>query len=773
MSSHEGRGGASGDRQASEGDGRTRRSVLGSLATVGVAGTGLSRTTDRAAASSHRTTEDGEDLDDWRVFEDGFGPTTAYAYEGERSLGIRAEGIDRRIAAYEPDVLAGGRRIDSFVGNWLELSGSYGGGLRLLDADGNVVCGFATDNPEWYVEHTAPETLDRVGLTEAGYETWVGTTVDFDWDAGTFTIEFDESGAPDNRVTRTFELVNATSVAAVEVQNFANTVGEKSGWTGADSSDYDDFSVEMFFDSLTVVDGEGDAAETTETDDEEDDARTIVRVNDAGETFQRGRLTDPPESLTPGSEIGIEIQVTALTDGAQSNVVFAAIGNSNGEVYGLNEMQNTGTGAVTVTAEIPEDAPERVYWTWVPASSARGALEKAERSLLNRVDVGLPESDSFSNDGRLALPLGPVTEAEQADDAGNDQTIVRVNDAGEAFQRGRLTSAPESVTAGSEAGVEIQVTALTDDAQANIVFAAIGGGDGTVYGLAEMDEAGSGTVTVTAEIPETATGDVYWTWVPAVSRESAREKAERSLANQTGDTLPPSDSFSNDGRIAYPIGAVGDGEETEETDDGDGPRLCVESVSVGVDAETTAAVRLTGFDPGFSGADLRLRFPSTVTPTAATAAESFGTATAETDGQVARLKVADLSDRLGPDDDEIRLGTVQLTGAAAGSGRVEIADQTVDTDAGESVTVRLAADCGRVAATERSCPTVDGTATTDPDDDGDCEDLNGNGRADFDDVTEFFENVGSDDVEGADAFDFNDNGRIDFDDVRALFEEVS
>jgi hypothetical protein len=62
---------------------------------------------------------------------------------------------------------------------------------------------------------------------------------------------------------------------------------------------------------------------------------------------------------------------------------------------------------------------------------------------------------------------------------------------------------------------------------------------------------------------------------------------------------------------------------------------------------------------------------------------------------------------------------------------------------------------------------------TDPDHDGIYQDLNGNGRADFADITLFFEQM--DWVaahEPVAAFDPNGNGRIDFADIAALFQEI-
>lgn len=630
------------DQSAS--DGRTRRGLLKTLGAVGggslVASAGAADS-GRAAtgtaprsvvSSSHVLT--GTDLDDWRVLNEAFGQQSAYSFAGDASLGIAARDLDQRIAVYEPDQLADGRRLDSFDVHWLETSGSFGGGLRLFDADGNVVCGFATDNPQWHVEHGDPNNQTAVGRTETRYESWVQTTVSFDWEAGTFEITFTNTDNSDNEVTETFDLVNATNVATVEVQNFASTVSQKSGWTGQDTSDYYEFSIEMFFDSMRTVlpqtdDGDEDAEDGT---DDESDVERIVRVNTDGEKYQSGRVVSPPAELTPGS-----------------------------------------------TAELT-----------------------------------------------------------------------------------------------------ISVDTLIADASDNIVYGAVGSGDGDLYGLTQMPGTGSGTVTVDATIPTDTTGEVYWTWVPATTDSEAREEARESLSAKRGDELPASSGFSNDGVIAYSLGTVDgstdDTEDEESDEDGSAgePTLCVETVSVGVESRATAEVRLEGFDPGFSGADVTIRFPAVVRPIGATAVEAFDTTDASVDGQTAQLRVADLSDSFGPDDDAFTLGEITLQGVDTGRGRVEITDQSVDSDAGEAVPVTLASDCGDVTATAGACPTVDGTTTTDPDGDGRCEDFNGNGRTDFDDVTTFFENLDADAVEeNPSAFDFNDNGRIDFDDIRALFDEVS
>jgi len=62
---------------------------------------------------------------------------------------------------------------------------------------------------------------------------------------------------------------------------------------------------------------------------------------------------------------------------------------------------------------------------------------------------------------------------------------------------------------------------------------------------------------------------------------------------------------------------------------------------------------------------------------------------------------------------------------------------------------------------------------TDPDEDGLYEDLNGNGRKDFDDVVQLFNFMEWIEAnEPTACFDFNGNGRIDFDDIVQLFGEL-
>jgi len=214
--------------------------------------------------------------------------------------------------------------------------------------------------------------------------------------------------------------------------------------------------------------------------------------------------------------------------------------------------------------------------------------------------------------------------------------------------------------------------------------------------------------------------------------------------------------------------------DTPESTPSGTARLCVENGSLGADQTVTVPVVITDFDSagGFAGIDVEIQFPTNVTPTDVTVSSDLGPSDSSIGGQTVAFRASDGRDAYGQSDSEIPLGTVTVRGAATGSGSVEPVEATVDDDSGQRVTLRLDRDCGQFT-TVSGCPTVDGRDTSDPDGDGLCEDLNGNGRADFDDVNTFFDSFQSSDVrDNVSAFDFNENDRIDFDDVNTLFEEI-
>ena len=135
------------------------------------------------------------------------------------------------------------------------------------------------------------------------------------------------------------------------------------------------------------------------------------------------------------------------------------------------------------------------------------------------------------------------------------------------------------------------------------------------------------------------------------------------------------------------------------------------------------------------------------------------------------LKAADLMDSVGRGDTNISLGTLTIRGDAGGVCDIMVTVTAMDDDDGDpinpgtvsgTITVRIV-----IALPDHDNP------PTDPDSDGVYEDLNGNGRIDFDDAVQYFKYMEWIEAnEPVSCFDFNGNDRIDFDDIVKLFEEV-
>lgn len=77
---------------------------------------------------------------------------------------------------------------------------------------------------------------------------------------------------------------------------------------------------------------------------------------------------------------------------------------------------------------------------------------------------------------------------------------------------------------------------------------------------------------------------------------------------------------------------------------------------------------------------------------------------------------------------------------------------------------------------EDQCPESVGPdlpTPTDPDGDGFHEDVNGNGRIDFGDLTLLFDNMDDPPVQDClSQYDLNENGRVDFGDLIEIYEKI-
>jgi transglutaminase-like putative cysteine protease len=142
------------------------------------------------------------------------------------------------------------------------------------------------------------------------------------------------------------------------------------------------------------------------------------------------------------------------------------------------------------------------------------------------------------------------------------------------------------------------------------------------------------------------------------------------------------------------------------------------------------------------------------------------------DGKFARIKAVDVEDRIRAGDEEIVLAEVVLKAKAEGRMLIYLNISRMDDDEGEGM---LTATKPGVLEVSGGPPPVEPNLPPPRDLDGDglYEDVNGNGRLDFDDVVKFFKHFDDPVISQYPGFyDFNRNGRLDYDDIVELFRRV-
>lgn len=141
---------------------------------------------------------------------------TDRVYEGDYAGHYKHDGSSSILTFGSKDIEPGGSQIDYFEFIWQETNYSHGGGIQLLDSNGNEVIGVATDNPEWSIK-------DANGFREVdsadGYDRWVKFTIEFDWANGTCAVHFEDFNIGHVYEESGIPLVNATDVETVEIRN--------------------------------------------------------------------------------------------------------------------------------------------------------------------------------------------------------------------------------------------------------------------------------------------------------------------------------------------------------------------------------------------------------------------------------------------------------------------------------------------------------------------------------------------------------------------------
>ncbi|WP_188882936.1 alkaline phosphatase PhoX [Halarchaeum grantii] len=204
------------------------------------------------------------------------------------------------------------------------------------------------------------------------------------------------------------------------------------------------------------------------------------------------------------------------------------------------------------------------------------------------------------------------------------------------------------------------------------------------------------------------------------------------------------------------------------------PTVAVGSAAVGQGESVTVEVRAKHIPDGLSGGTFSVGVSDTDVAeiTSASYPDAAGLnqppSIAE-DGSTAAFEFADVNEAMQADGVEFTLATVTLSGVGGGAADLDVS-AALDDDEGQNVAVETRSG---VTVTGPASVAGSGSVPSDPDGDGRYEDVNGNGRVDYDDVVLLFDRMESKSVaSNARSFDFNENDRLDYADIVHLYEEA-
>ena len=207
------------------------------------------------------------------------------------------------------------------------------------------------------------------------------------------------------------------------------------------------------------------------------------------------------------------------------------------------------------------------------------------------------------------------------------------------------------------------------------------------------------------------------------------------------------------------------------------PTISFDKTKVDLSPQFTGTLNLTldSAPAGLSGYNLTISFSNTSVATILSA-EFPGWANLRNNsplpGGSVWIKAADINELISSGANNVPLASLTVRGDAPGNANLLISVSGMDDDNGTPInpaTVESQVEVSAVVPFPCNVCKVPG----DPDGDGLFEDINGNGRIDFNDVVLFFNYLewvaGNEQISN---FDFNGNGRIDFNDIVKLFEEL-
>ncbi len=201
------------------------------------------------------------------------------------------------------------------------------------------------------------------------------------------------------------------------------------------------------------------------------------------------------------------------------------------------------------------------------------------------------------------------------------------------------------------------------------------------------------------------------------------------------------------------------------------PTITVETIDVTEGDSIVADLILSEVPTGLSGYAVTITIPTILSITSVDV-NDIGLQSVVINDNSVRIFVIDLFKTIEPGDTNIVLATFNMETVDFGNDNVIISLLEIDDEGGFNVAVDIINGSVNVA---RIFPILPGETerTADLDNDGLAEDLNGNGRFDFQDIVLLFIHKESQEVlDNFDLFDYNGNTLIDFDDVIGLFDHL-
>lgn len=183
--------------------------------------------------------------------------------------------------------------------------------------------------------------------------------------------------------------------------------------------------------------------------------------------------------------------------------------------------------------------------------------------------------------------------------------------------------------------------------------------------------------------------------------------------------------------ISAPIGLVAGGGSTADTvpvasDSNSSPptenTLVVSDVTTDPDSSATHRIALTDVPEGLAGFQLTLALESdeVATVSGASYPDHFGMTTDPVVGEDDRtitVEAIDLADEITPDDSDVTLARIEVTGVDTGETELRVAELQVDADGGSPVEPALEAGTLTVGSTPTDGSEPDAAADTNADDD--------------------------------------------------------